>query len=379
MEKRTLVLISTLGLIFFFFGVAFAQDFLTTTSSNENEVSLEFSDPGLLPGNPFYIFKIWGENIATFFTFGEEAKAERYIILTERRMAEIKALAEKEDQEITGGILKRYQEQLRMTIETMEKVQNQGKSVEKISARVAEVTGKHLLVLDEVYEKVPESAKDAILKAKEASLNGQTRALNALVKEKPETAIKINLKTIDGELSMLKVRTGANRTEEIESIAQQIESQYNLQEVLLDAARKAGKDTTSAEQLIGKELPYHLEDLGEIYNKALEDEKSVIENVIELPLRNHERIVESLKIKNALNGIQEEAQAPKEIPEEIRLRIQDRVNVQEKIRLEEKTQSQEETKLQEETQERIRTNEETQIQQQQQEEENTQKQQRINQ
>ena len=200
-----------------------------------------------------------------------------------------------------------------------------------------------------------------------------------MVKEKPETAIKINLKTIDGELSMLKVRTGANRTEEIESIAQQIESQYNLQEVLLDAARKAGKDTTSAEQLIGKELPYHLEDLGEIYNKALEDEKSVIENVIELPLRNHERIVESLKIKNALNGIQEEAQAPKEIPEEIRLRIQDRVNVQEKIRLEEKTQSQEETKLQEETQERIRTNEETQIQQQQQEEENTQKQQRINQ
>lgn len=367
MEKRTLVLISILGLMFFSFGSAFAQDFLTTTSSEKDEMSLEFSDPGLLPDSPFYIFKIWGENIATFFTFGEEAKAERYIMLTERRMAEIKALTEKGDQEITGIILKRYEEQLRMTIENMERVQSQGRSVEKISTRVAEATGKHLLVLDEIYEKVPESTKDAILKAKEVSLNGQTKALNALAKEKPETAIKISLKTIDGELNILKARIGTNRTENIESIVQQIESQYNLQEVLLDVARKAGKDITSAEQLIGKELPYHIENLGEIYNKALEDEKSVIENVMEPPLRNHERIVESLKAKNALNGIQEEAQMPKKIPEEVRSRIQDRVNVQEKIRIEEKTQIQEETQIQQRQQ------------QEQQEGENTQKQQRVNQ
>ena len=55
----------------------------------------EFLYPGMLPDNPFYIFKSVRYSIEGFFVVGDEAKANWYIKLSDKRLAEFRALLEK--------------------------------------------------------------------------------------------------------------------------------------------------------------------------------------------------------------------------------------------------------------------------------------------
>lgn len=68
--------------------------------------SVETIKPGILPNNPFYFLKTLGENIQTFFTFGDSAKAQRYFKLAEERLAEAKALVESGDVKKAKEIIK---------------------------------------------------------------------------------------------------------------------------------------------------------------------------------------------------------------------------------------------------------------------------------
>ncbi|MHC1635199.1 MAG: hypothetical protein ACXQTS_01055 [Candidatus Methanospirareceae archaeon] len=75
-----------------------------------------------------------------------------------------------------------------------------GKNVTKITELISLATSVHIDVLDEVYEKVPEQAKGAILKAKEASMNGKKSALKALSEDNPKRAVDMSLDMIKGRL-----------------------------------------------------------------------------------------------------------------------------------------------------------------------------------
>ena len=62
-----------------------------------------------------------------------------------------------------------------------------GLNIEDLINLIQEVTTKHLDVLWRVYEKVPEVAKGAILKAIDVSIRGSNRAIEAISKGKPST------------------------------------------------------------------------------------------------------------------------------------------------------------------------------------------------
>jgi len=169
---KKLLLITLLG-AFLFAGAAQAQ-------------VNELPRPGMLPDHPLYFLKSWAEAIGTFLTFGDIPKAERYLALAERRLAEANALADKGKPEIAERALERYRERLNRALGKAEEAKQKGLDTDEVLAKVSEATLKHQTVLIEVYEKVPEQARPAIERAMEQSMRGHEEALQAISGEKRE-------------------------------------------------------------------------------------------------------------------------------------------------------------------------------------------------
>ena len=163
--------------IFLFAGAVQAQD-------------TELPDPGMLPNSPFYFLKTWTENVGTFFTFNEEAKAERMLHLSERRLAEAKALSEQGETELAEKTIGRYEEQLNSALEKARSARGEGKEMEDLFIRVSEATYKHQDVLMDVYDKVPEQAKENIQRAMDESMRGHEEALESIPFERQEEVME---------------------------------------------------------------------------------------------------------------------------------------------------------------------------------------------
>ena len=309
---KTISLLRTLMFLFCLGAVVLAQ-------------GTELPDPGLTPDSPFYFLEIVVEEIGTFFTFGDLKKAARYATLAAERVAEVQAVVEKGKPEFAEKTLTRYENQLNNSITRAERAQAKGQSVKNIMEIVAEGTGKHLIVIEDILEKVSDKAKTAVIKAKEVSMTGQKEALRNLAEENPEKATGINLQAAEARLNKAKVKTEEGDTEKAEEAVQEFENQYKFGEEISQIAQGLGKDITTVEQLVGKATTIHLEILAEVYEKVPEDTKPVIENAMKVSVKGHERAVEALKTQDALGEIPEEVSIPAEIPQEVRDRVQTRV------------------------------------------------------
>ncbi len=255
----------------------------------------DLPDPGMTPDSPFYFFKRISEGIGTFFTFGDLAKAERYTELATRRLAEAKALADKGKEEIIERTLARYQEQLEMAFSRTEQARNKGEKTEDVSETVAQATKKHLDVLEGVLEKVPEQAKEAIVRAREASFTGQIRALEALRGENPEKAANLNMESLQNRLEKVKEEARKGKEEGIERITNDVVA-------LQDLLEKTGKQSP---ELLGKrvseDLIEQIEDLDEIEDITEDELSRVAERIGSIKAVSMEKQKEILKSLSAVN------------------------------------------------------------------------------
>jgi len=168
---RKIILITILSFLLVSFG--------TQVSAQESELP----SPGLLPDSPFYFLETIAEAIGTFFTFGDLKKAERYAALAAERLAETQAVVEKGKSKFAEKTLIRYENQLNNSIARAERAQAKGQNTEKVMeviARVGQATSKHLEVLAEIYNKVPDQAKPVIENAMKASVKGHEKAVEIL-------------------------------------------------------------------------------------------------------------------------------------------------------------------------------------------------------
>jgi hypothetical protein len=180
------------------------------------QIETELPPAGLTPDSPFYFLEIFFEGVGTFFTFGDVNKAERYAKLAAERVAEAKAVVDKGKPEAAEKALTRYQDQLEKSLAKAKEAQAKGKSVAEVTEIVSQATAKHLTVLEEVLERVPEQAKSAILQAREVSKTGQVKALEVLAKEKPERAANFNIQAIQNRLGKIKNEAREGDQESVE-------------------------------------------------------------------------------------------------------------------------------------------------------------------
>jgi hypothetical protein len=188
------IVISVILLMLLFSGVAFAQ-------------ANDLPDPGVLPDSPFYFLKNFTENVGTFFTFGEVAKAERYIRLSGIRLSEAKALADKGNTKAAEEAIKKYEDYINKGLAKAEEARANKLDVDEVLAKVTENTLKHQTVLADIYKKVPEQAKSAIERAMQASLRGHKEALKAISRQKRQEImekVKKGRKQAEQKLDELK-------------------------------------------------------------------------------------------------------------------------------------------------------------------------------
>lgn len=171
------ILLASILTIFLFAGTGQAQ-------------ANDLPQPGMLPDSPFYFMKGFFESIGTFFTFNDVAKTERFLNLSETRLAEAKALVEKGKSQLAERAVERYQEQMNWALAKAEQARTKGLDIDEVMAKVSEATLRHQAVLADVYEKVPEQAQPAIQRAMEASMRGYEEALKAVSEEKQEEVMQ---------------------------------------------------------------------------------------------------------------------------------------------------------------------------------------------
>lgn len=147
-------------------------------------------DPGMLPSNPFYFIKGWSEAIGTFLTFDEVNKVERFLNLSETRLAEANALLEENEVDLADEAIERYQVQLNQALAQAEQARMSGLDTDDVLAKVSEATLRHQEVLADVYNKVPDQAKPAIERAMQAGMRGYEESLEAISGQKREAVME---------------------------------------------------------------------------------------------------------------------------------------------------------------------------------------------
>jgi len=222
----------------------------------------ELPDPGLTPDSPFYFLETIAEGIGTFFTFGDVAKAERYAKLAAERVAEVKAVVDKGKPEVAKKALTRYRDQLEKSLAKVEEAQAKGKSVSEVTEIVSQATAKHLTILEEVLERVPEQAKSAILQAREVSKTGQVKALEGLVKEKPERAAELNIQIIQNRLEKMKNDTKEGDEED----AERTMADFTVFRTLLEKMGKENKIVLAS--FVSEDMTGQIEDLDEVEDEV---------------------------------------------------------------------------------------------------------------
>lgn len=174
-----------------------------------NAAEDELPDPGILPGNPFYFLDTVFEGLGTIFTFGDQAKAERFLGLAEERLAEANELAEQGKSNRAEKATEKYTQRLAKALDRAQKAKDKGKDTDAVLTKIAEATVRHQEVLARVYEKVPEQAKEAIAKAMLKSAKGHETALNAVSKEKQKDVrekVKGKSKAVEARLKGLRAK-----------------------------------------------------------------------------------------------------------------------------------------------------------------------------
>lgn len=150
-----------------------------TTDNATGENILETS-AGTLPDSPFYGLKKFGEGIQTFFTFDRIEKAKLKYRLAQLRLAEAEAMSRLGKAAIAENMIKEYENGLADVEADENTISAAGRNASAIADLVGNNTYRHILVLQKVYEKVPDSAKTAIRKVIENSMERQSKMAEKL-------------------------------------------------------------------------------------------------------------------------------------------------------------------------------------------------------
>ncbi len=143
------------------------------TSAEIAAAETTFSSPGMLPDNPLYFVKRFGERLQLFFTLDKNKIADLHMNFAKSRLAEAKGLAEKNLSEQAGIAIEEFNQEINDHEEVMMGI---GKNVSQIDKNETEFLSKSELVLGLVLMKVPDSAKPSIERAINNSIEKRVRS-----------------------------------------------------------------------------------------------------------------------------------------------------------------------------------------------------------
>lgn len=280
-----------------------------------------YASQASLPGDTLYPLKLATEQAGMILSPDGAARAERALSFANKRMREIEALAQKGRSQDLEMAVEQYGYALNMTLSMIEQAADRGLATGNVTALVAEATARHLLVLDEVWDTVPEEAQVAVAHARNVSETGRENALAALAGNDTVWATELNLAAMEVRLN--RIRTRVQNAEAVQIALQQFEAMGELGEDIYRIAREMGLNITCVEELIAEATIGHLQVLAEMYDAVPEQVRPEVERIMANLMIRHQNKVQALEQKGV------EAPPAPVIPEQIRERIEERIQEQE--------------------------------------------------
>ncbi|MBI2574934.1 hypothetical protein HYV82_03545 [Candidatus Woesearchaeota archaeon] len=212
----------------------------TLTDAEIDSAETAFSDPGLLPGHPLYFLKAAKEKVQLLVEFDREKKASLHLRMAGKRLAEARALA---DRNMTG---KAKESVMRFESEVELSDEGNGSVRER-----QEMLGKSGIMLQLLLDRLPEEAKPAIEKALNRSIETKVRIE---IKEdarddREKSRLLIKERVRDEQKKLKEIRSGLSERREKaeEAIRDADESLAELRAKLAANATNATNATTGAE------------------------------------------------------------------------------------------------------------------------------------
>lgn len=165
-------------------GVVFAQEDTDVATPETTGAIEDIQEPLLSPDSPFYFLRRGQEAIERFLARSEEARTNLELKHAQRRIGEMKHLARVNRTELLEKVRVRWQAHLE---KAQERVERMVEKREEVREHVLEMTSKHLAVLEKVYEKAPEEAKEGLQRAIDNAERYQEVILERFSPEKTET------------------------------------------------------------------------------------------------------------------------------------------------------------------------------------------------
>lgn len=157
----------------------------TPTPTPKSKVDYNLPYPGILPDSPLYFIKAVRDRVFEFFISDPVKKSEYYLLLSDKRLNTGLFLLDKGKTDQAVSTIEKGEKYLEKSLAEFDKSKAAGKDVAPVLAKLSLAVLKHEEVLNEILEKVPDSAKPGIRNALEKSQKGVER-IKQLQEEKLE-------------------------------------------------------------------------------------------------------------------------------------------------------------------------------------------------
>ena len=242
------------------------------------------------PGSFFYGFVTTFEKVNLFFTFNQEKKTEKALKYAEKRLAEAEAVAGDKNSDAVKTAISGYEASIALAAEASKKVKDETKA-ENLLNLIADNASKHQEILSDVLSKVPDEAKEAIIKALEASRRGQEEAIKKIaelnseiekLKKEVEELKKKSSTTTPKLETKIPITTPTNNTDQPKQKIPAQEENSALKIARCQAEAKSQKDIfiqNGYKMAENKFLPT----IAETENKIKEAEREQIQRLMQTP------------------------------------------------------------------------------------------------
>jgi Domain of unknown function (DUF5667) len=366
---RLLVVSVVLLTTFFIGGTVAAQD-------------EELPNPGITPDSPFYFLDKFTKSVGMFFTFGDEAKANKALHYAEERLSEAQAMALKNKFREMERAANDYDGYMNMVTERLEAAARNGQpdgTSENISGEAYRIRTRLGDLIDELPSRseANEAARNALERARTTTTNAQVNALRILGENKPERALGICADIAERNMERVRARiltraTSGNVSEDLDFETKIAE----LEEELVTMANQRGIDIAPVMERLAQSTANRLQVLVDVYANAPATARQGIGNAIENSVEKYENIANRFGDGNIPGALSINITQPQKIEEKIRERLEleisdqehaagdNPVNANTQVRTENEVQNQEQNQLQTQDQNQNQEQNQSQVQEQ---------------
>lgn len=230
--RRLLALLCILGILV-----------VAPSSSARGFPKAELPPAGTLPGESFYSLKVFMEGVGNFFTFGLDAKTQRFLTLSGRRLAEVRAIVDTEpptpqELDLIAVLLRRYESQLREALSLFGNVRDGGGDVLDSASEGVSQFSLHLSVFDGLESSLITQLREESQRVRGVAWEGLLMFLRGLERLYPLPTIHASSSVLDDRLVVLRKALGDGHRVALERAFSEVKSLHTFVESIGKAAER---------------------------------------------------------------------------------------------------------------------------------------------